>query len=224
MVYVYEQNRPPPVSFPFITAEAKAAKERVMQRLKDVRRLTGNYKWDSKAFRLHDKWYKECYAYGEVETNPIMKGYLSSKNVQLYKVMMALDVCSDNPSLQFTESLLEEGLMHLDLLDPGMLLLFSASGKNELLYGQRMVITFLEKNGDWVSEAALKRMLESELNPMETFSVLRHLEDTDQVIKRNIGFPKEGERWGFTTPQIYKKKNENNTRTANENGKVEPNS
>ena len=199
IIYVYEiddvEDRPLPV----ITTQAREAIDRCRQRLRDIQTFSGEFKWTPQAFRLYDPWYRDSAARRRKESNSMMKGYLKSKHIQLFKIMMSLDACSDKPMLCFTPDLFEEGLYVLDAVEHNMYKLWQASGQNELLAAQQSILDFLDKKGEWVSEAQMKKHAQTDLDPREIFSVIRHLEETEQIVKKEVMFP-QGRRNGFTTP------------------------
>lgn len=184
--------------------------QRLKQRLVDIRKLTGQYKWDPPAKGLYAKWFSDRQRDLERETNALMKGYLSTAHVQLWKLMMLAGVVQDNPMFLFTKDLLDLCSAHLLILEPKMRLINLASSRNETMDGQRKILDLLELNDGKLPEKQLRRTVEGEFrNPMELLSVIKNLEDTDRVIKRQL-MEKNGEgvgvaRWFIITKSRFDK-------------------
>ena len=184
--------------------------ERVKQRLIDIRKLTGEYKWDPPARRLYDKWNQDIQRDLERETNSLMKGYLSTAHVQLWKLMMLAEVVSDNPMFLYKCDILDLCAAHLDVIVKNMKLIHLSSSRNETMDGQRKLMDLLDSNDGKMPEKQLRKVIEGEFrNPMELLSVIKNLEDTDRVVKKQLK-EKNGEgvdvvRWFVITKARWDK-------------------
>lgn len=186
----------------------RIAWERVKQRLIDIRKLTGEYKWDATAKRLYEKWDNDIQKDLEKETNSLMKGYLSSANVQAWKLMMLMGIVQDEPKFMFTPELFDECVAHLDLLLKNMRLIHLASSRNETMDGQGKLMDLLNGHDGKMPEKKLRQIIEGEFkNTGELLSVIKNLEDTDRIIKRQFkevnGEGKEVIRWFLVTKKRY---------------------
>lgn len=220
IVYVFETDDVIDRPVPFITPEARQAIDRCKQRLIDLKATVGRVHWSAEGRRDYDAWYYDNARERRSEPNAMMKGYLRTKHVQLFKVMMLLDASSDSPKLEFTPALFEEALNYLNHLEVNMARLSEAAGRNELLGPQQKIMEFLEKRADWAEEGEVKRMIQTDLAPQETYNVLRHLEETRQVIKRMIDWPDKTTSPGYVTPKVYAnihKNGESDTRATGQN-------
>lgn len=197
-VLVYELIDPDPIPFPIITPEARAAQERFKKRLIDIRKLTGQYVWGD-GFKDYSLWYQKTHKQRSVETNEVMRGYLKSKHIQLFKVMMLLDIASDKPMFTFTKDLVEEGLVYLNSVELNMPKLSLASGRNELMGSQQKVLEMLEQSGGMLPEKQLMKLVETDLKPFEIPSMFRHLIDSGQVVKKEVNLPNSE---GLKIPRI----------------------
>ena len=203
IVYVYEVEDLVDKPIPLITPAARESIERCKKRLIEAKSVVGQYTWSIPGVRQYGLWYKKNSATRRSEPNVMMKGYLRTKHVQLFKLMMLLDACKDKPMLQFTPELLEEGLFYLDSIEINMCKLSQAAGRNELLGAQQKILDILIKAQSWVEESKLKFMIQNELTPQETFQVLRHMEESDQIVKKQVSFPGHDKpKWGVTTPEL----------------------
>ena len=206
-VLVYETAYTDPIPFPTITPEAFTAKQRILKRLTEIRSLSGQFFWSPDARASYDKWYKMNHALFVSEQNPAMKGYLKSKHIQLFKVMMLLDASNDRPMFLFTKDFMEHGLGLLGALEHNMPKLSLAAGRNEMMASYLKALDLLEQNGGWLPEKRLKCLLESDMDSTEIYHALKHLEDTDRIIKHLHPVPNNGgvkvERWMVSLPQKF---------------------
>lgn len=211
LIPVFELEEPPPKPEIIITPEVAAAKLRIQQRLIDIRKQTGEFKWESTStHELFKKWYNDTWARRQKETNGMMRGYLKSKHIQIFKTMMALDSVSDKPMFTFSKENLDFALAHMDVLEKNIPRLSIAGGRNETMEGQMKILELLEASDGMLPEKQLRRTIEGEFkNTMELLSVLKNLEDTDRVEKRNLALPNvEGTlvpRWYILTKARWNK-------------------
>ncbi len=189
IIIVYETGYPDPVPSPFETPEALAAYERVKQRLTDLQSIAGECKWTEESRVYHDAWYMDNAKRLALETNPVLKGYLSTKGEQMLKVAMLLDVCSDKPMLQFSVENIQTARAFLDILEPNMPKLQAMSGRNQMMPGQQKILEALDRAGGMMPEKVLIKMIESDLEPTERYHILRHLEESEQLLKKNMKVP-----------------------------------
>lgn len=195
-IMVYETDYADPIPFIEIpdNSEARLAWQRVKQRLIDSRKVVGQFKWSESGKKFYAPWYMDKQKLLRETTNSIMRGYLSTKHVQLFKICMLLDAVNDKPMLQFTDEILELGLSFLNSIEKNMPKLSLASGRSETMEGQLKFLELLKNNKfegitGWMPEKRSKQIAEGEFkNPNELFSVMRHLIDSGQVEKRTVDF------------------------------------
>jgi len=183
VIYVYETIRGPKITFPNITDEAKAARERCISHLQKLTSISGEFVWTDGARQFYDSWYQNI----KSPEDEVMAGYYESKHVQLLKVAMCLALCEPVPKLLLTEDLLRLGLVFLDEIEINMPKLSVAAGRNELAIPQQRIMELLKENKGFMREKQLKILLGKDLTPMEQLSLLRHLiSETGQLIKQII--------------------------------------
>lgn len=193
-IMVYETDYADPIPFIEIApdSEERKAWQRVEQRLIECRKVVGQFKWAESGKKFYAPWYLQKQKLLKETTNSIMRGYYSTKHIQLFKICMLLDCVSDKPMLQFTDELLELGLSFLNSIEKNMPKLSMASGRSEVMEGQLKLLDILKNNvfegvKGWIPDKQLQRTVEGDFkNPGELFSVLRHLEASGQVIKREV--------------------------------------
>ena len=180
VIYVYETVRGPRITFPTITDEAKAARERCIAHLQKISSLVGEFTWTDGARTFYDKWYQSLKA----PEDEVMAGYYESKHIQLIKIAMGLAAAEYTPKLVLTEDLLRMGLVFLDEIEINMPKLSAAAGRNELAIPQQRIMELLKEHKGFMREKQLKILLDKDLNPMEQISLLRHLTtETGQITK-----------------------------------------
>ncbi len=162
---------------------------KLISRLQDVRKCVGQFQWDPTGKKFYEPWYRKKQNSLATIENKIMRGYISTKHIQLFKICMLLDVVSDKPMFLLTDELLQFGLSFLDVFEPNMPKLSAASGRNELMGSQQKVLEMLEQNGGMLPEKQLMKLVEVDLKPFEIPSMFRHLIDSGQVVKKEWNMP-----------------------------------
>ena len=189
-ILVYENYGAEPKPFIIEPPDSLEARARVIQRLKDIKDTGGLYKFGDGA-NVYEAWYRDNFKIYQNEKIPMMQGYLKTKNTQLYKVMMLLDSVSDKPMRLFTKDLVDYALTLFEAIEPNMPVLGSAAGRNELSGAQQKILQIIRSAGGIMPEKRLKREIEGDLNSQETYSILRHLTDTEQLIQKEVPIPNE---------------------------------
>jgi len=189
VIYVYETKRAEPKAIITITDEAQAAKRRVVQRLLDIKDQVGSYKWTEAGKKFYVPWYVKKQK--SIPDNPLMGGYIGTKHIQLFKVAMLLDFASAKPMFLFTDELLLRALAFLDSIEENMPKLSLSAGRNELAIAHQRILEVLRKNDGCMMEKDVKKVIETELTWQETATVLRHLEETEQIFRKDLSKPNE---------------------------------
>ena len=183
--------------------------EKLASRLIQARAVTGEFKWADSGKAFYEPWYRTKQLSLPTISNAIMRGYISTKHIQLFKICMLLDAVSDQPTFLFTDELLQRGLPFLDSVEDNMPLLSVAAGRNEMMGPQQKMLELVKLHNGWMLEKALMREMEGDLKPFEWASVLSHLEETDQVLKKQYNIPNSQgikvPRWVIILPETYEK-------------------
>jgi hypothetical protein len=201
IIYVYELDRAEPRAFIDLDAKAVDARDRIVAALSQAKTLRGQFKWAESG----RKWYKPWYEHKQrnLPSNALMAGYLGTKHIQLFKTAMALDSVSSKPMLLFTDDLLELAVSFLDLLEGNMPRLSQAAGRNELASAQQKVLEAILQHGGWMLETDAKRLIEVDCNWSETSAILRHLEETEQLVRTMWKLPgAKGDKWMLFLPGV----------------------
>lgn len=195
-VLVFEDYAEQAIPRPVVTTDARAAWMRVKDRLIDVRSTSGLYEWGD-AGHLHDIWYRENFERYKKERIPMMQGYLKSKHVQLYKLMMILDATSDKPMRLFNKDLFDKSLALLDVIEHKMPELGQAAGRNELMASQNRLLNIVKTTTTsgvlgMIQKKKLQALIQVDLDPNEQYQIFRYLTDSGQIVVGKIVFTVQG--------------------------------
>lgn len=173
----YEEPRP------FI-AQNKPLEEKIISRLIQARAVVGKFQWAPSGASFYEPWYRKKQLSLPTIGNSIMRGYISTKHIQLFKICMLLDAVADKPTFTFTDDLLQQGLSFLDSLEENMPKLSIAAGRNDLMGPQQRILELIKHSGGFIPEKTLMKEIEGDLKPFEIPGIIQHLIDTDQAIKQ----------------------------------------
>lgn len=183
MIYVYETERGERIPFPLKPSGSSDMEKQLISHLRKISQISGPFKWTEPAINFWTPWYMQLKAPDE-ET---MAGYYESKHVQVLKVAMCLALAEEELELTITKESLEHAISMLDVLEKNMPKLSEAAGRNELAIPMQTTLEHLHKNGGWLQEKVLKRLLLKDLNAIEMSQVFRVLQETEQITIRPIG-------------------------------------
>jgi hypothetical protein len=191
MMVIYEPGMADARAIIKIPDEARAAWNRVKDRLRAAREFRAEFKWTESGQKFYVPWYEQKHRRMDSITNPMVRGFEGTKHIQLFKVAMLLDSVSDKPMGLFTDELLELALAHIEIGTKHMGKLSIAAGRNELAFAQQKMLETLSIQGGLMAEKALRRSIEAELTPFETNNIIGHLVDTDQVFRKTYDWEVE---------------------------------
>lgn len=181
MLYVYETEQAPRITFPYLSPEAQEARAWCCKHLEKISTLAGGFTWKDQATRDYfDEWFKAL----PVPDDTVMAGFYEAKDVLAQKVAMMLAVAQDDPKLVFTIELLETAIAFLESIEENLPKLSIAVGRNELALPQQQLLEYMRKHGGMIREYQLRIVTQNDMSPMEFGTILRHLEDTRQVFRK----------------------------------------
>jgi len=178
MVYVYETESGPKITFPKPPPDSKKLWDRMQEHLRKIAKIVGHFEWTPGGREFYDRWYQSL----TTPTDDVMEGYYSSKQIQLLKVAMLLALSEDEPKLLFTVDNLKQGIAMLDVIETNMPKLSIASGRNELALPMMKALDTVERHGGSVTPQELKIILNKDFTPQEYFSVVRSFTDCGQLV------------------------------------------
>lgn len=164
---------------PIITDEAKAARKRIVDHLLATKKLVGQFKTTALGELFYNEWYIKNKL--SLPSDPFLEGYRSSKDIQLRKVAMLLDLSTPSPGFKFTDELLVTAKSFLDDIEVNMTRLSIAAGRNELAAPQQALIDMLETRGGIMSDKEWRREADKNMSFPEYMNAMRYFKDTGQV-------------------------------------------
>lgn len=204
-IFVYDSRGKKEVPEPFLPPNANELWTGMIKRIQLIAAGAKVYKWEpsGQARAFFYKWYHQNFI-DQDTADEMMQGWLSTKDQQLLRITMLLDLAKNEPTYYLTKDSLELGLAYIDEIEARMSKLFVASGRNELAIPIQRVIEVLEANGGWMTKKDfVKSHLDKEFTPMEQIMVLRHLRDNDRIVEQAMKFPSGGEKHIIATKECY---------------------
>lgn len=182
VIYVYETEQTLRIPFPERPKNAATMWTEMKEHLLRVADTTGLFQWSDAARIFWSDWYPLLIK----PEDEIMEGYYSSKHIQALKVAMLIALAESPIELVLTTDRLQKAIALLDSIEGNMPKLSVAAGRNELAVPTQTILELLAKNGGWMSEKALRCRMGKDLTPVEQLSVLRYLQETDQIFVREV--------------------------------------
>jgi hypothetical protein len=182
MLFVYETERGPKISFPTLPKNASLLWIELKEHLKKVATMVGGFTWGPGTKEHFDLWYNSL----KPPDDDILEGYYESKHIQLLKVSMLLSLAEPEPCMTLTLSLMKQGIALLDALETNMPKLSVAAGRNELALPIQRILEFLEGSDGIVTTKNMKLFMNKDLRPQEHFGVLNFLTETEKIFLANL--------------------------------------
>ena len=201
-IVVYEDARPErPIPLPYLPANSKALWDRMVLHLRNLHTTSKEYKWEPAGEALFRKWYVKNFH--NLPDDPNMAGFMTTKDQQLLKTCIALDLAEEKPCYTITEELVSLGLAMFDAIEPNMPKLYASAGRNELALPQQKLIELIESRNGIMTEKEVMRLTGKDLGPMEQLSSIKFLVDTEQIWKQTFRWPDD--KAGVKTWLVSKK-------------------
>lgn len=184
---------------PYLPDNAKELWSRMKLKLRAIHSHACEYGWaDKEAQNYFHTWYHENKL--NVSSDAMLQGFKSTMDQHVLRVAMLVDLSDDKPRYAVTKTHLEITLAFFKAIEYNIPKLSIASGRNELAAPQAKLIELIESRGGLIPFKKLMAETESNLSPMEQLSVLRHLMDTDRLIKKivRVGDDTIAREWVFT--------------------------
>lgn len=177
----------------------------MVNHLKQIAKGAHQYQWEpsGEGKKFFYEWYRENW-FLKRDADSMMQGFLSTKDEQILRIAILLDLNKPTPSYFLTKDNVIGALGFYASIEPNIPKLFVASGRNELAVPIQRVIEVLEANGGWMTKKDfVKSHLDKEFTPMEQIMVLRHLRDNDRIVEQAMKFPSGGEKYIIATKECY---------------------
>lgn len=184
---------------PYLPPNATELWSRMKDHLKAIKEGHARYNWDDQARRLFHEWYEKHKK--NLPEDEAIRGFMRSKDQQLLKVVIGLDLAEHNPTYRITCEGIEIGLAMFDVIEGNMARLYTASGRNELALPQQEILELLRHNHGCIEERQLLRITDKNIGPMERFTILKNLQSLGHVFRvlaPNGEWGKEGKYFMLT--------------------------
>ncbi len=199
MIFVYETEEGPRIPFPTRPDDHKIMWKRLKNHLDKVSKIVGKFEWTVEAREFYARWYIDL----KFPEDDMMAGYYRSKHIQAFKVAMLLGIAEEEPSLIMTKDRFELAVSMLEVLEPNMAKLAESSGQNKLAIPMRRAIDLVMASNGMISDKLLQSKLSKDLQPMEIFSVLKFLTETEQLVRAKVTDANKVERQMYMTKEKY---------------------
>lgn len=205
-IVVYEDGRPDKaVPIPYLPDGHEEIRKRMISHLQKMHTRARNYIWTPLGLKAYTTWYE--FNFKNMPEDPVIAGFKSTKDQQLLKLCILLDLAESEPTFTINEDLINTGLVWFDQIEPNMPKLYASAGRNQLALPQQRLLELIESRGGIMSEKEVMRLTGKDLSPQEQFIIIKHLTDTDMMIKKAFPYPKGGtvKTWLITSKGILNK-------------------
>lgn len=187
-IVVYEHGKPdharPQIILPPDHIEVKT---RMVAHLQKMHTTAKNFTWCPSGFKAFTTWYVKNF--NEREDDSSIAGFKSTKDQQLLKVCMLLNLAESEPTWMITEELIEEGLAWLEVIEPNLKKLYLSGGRNELQAEWVKLLDMIDGRGGLMPEKEVMRLIGKDLSPQELYASVKHLCDSDQMLRQTMRWP-----------------------------------
>lgn len=197
IIPIYEKSIREPIPIPFQTPEMMKAQFRCISTLQKISQKIGQVKFTPKAKDIYAKWYTDELRKPPIE--PLMRGFASSKHTQMLKVATLLTLL-DTDDLLLTEETILISIQLIQNTLPGMEELYKGAGRNELARPTERLMEWLNSRGGVVAEKEFLLVANRDMDPRESYSVLMHLKNTEQIVILEQTLPNGNKKRLIATP------------------------
>lgn len=163
------------------------ARHRIVDGLKASMHVAGVYKFTRLGGLYFDEWYIQNKQ--DLPDDPMLRGYLSSKDVQLRKVAMLIDVANPKPTFELSDTLLQVAKATLDSIEANLPRLSIAVSRNDLAVPQQEMLNLLKAKGGVMTEKAWLVEANKKMNDIEYCSMMRFLKITMKAYAVRVDGP-----------------------------------
>src|SRR6266436_560435 len=178
LIPIYETTIREPVDWPFMTDKMWKVRSEVIEKLKKVEKLVGPFTYTDEMRQFYKEWYYQIRK--TPQNDPTMEGFFSSMHTQMLKVAMLLTIV-EYGDLLLRKNMVEISIALLDRVVPKMRELYSSAGRNELAKPTGVLLQILNAAGGIMLEKQFLAIAFKDMDPRESYSVMRYLEQTEQI-------------------------------------------
>lgn len=180
MTLVYCAQRGPAKPWPVMTEAHFAAKNRCIEYCRQLQKLVGPFELSPTAKDLFTDWYLNEKDPQMRDAEPVMAQYFSVKNIHLLKLSMLIAVSERiKPLIDLHH--LEQALQMLEALEPDIMNILGAGGRNELAPVTREISRFIKEAGKPVSRRLIIMRFNNNAKTTDLDEILKVLLETKQI-------------------------------------------
>ena len=178
MMFVYETEELPRITFPKIPDGGYPARDRCIQQLRDIQHVAGPFQWDSETTKSRfDKWNTTL----QPTEDDLLRGFYQNRDCLVLKVAMALKLGRQPIELILDWPTIEEAILWIQSLADTLPKLTIAAGRNELAVPTQEMLDILEGKGGIMPKKLWHRESIKRMNDFEFAGVMKSLKETDQL-------------------------------------------
>lgn len=176
-VLVFSDRPNPPNPFPFLTTEAKLAKERILLRLHKITTIGGVFKMSDDTHDYYGEWYIKHH--NTPVTNNKMAGWWSRKRIHLLKLSM-LNALAEHDHLIIELPDMQSAMAVLTLTEPLIEKALRGVGRNVLSPITQDILDIITKQGS-IHLAELNLLFRDRVNQQEFKEIIGSIVETGQA-------------------------------------------
>lgn len=182
MLYAYETERVPRRTFAHKSKEAYEAEGWCKQHLLKIEKIAGPFTWTQEARVEFDKWFVNL----PYPDDRIIAGFYEAKDVLATKIAMLCAMAQEEPKLELSWPLMQQGIAILETIEVNLNRLTVAAGRNELSVPQSQILQKLKDKGGWMPEKEFHRIASADMSEREINEMKSLLKSTDQLYEHHI--------------------------------------
>lgn len=180
-LFIHEFDTELSIPRPVISQEQIDARERCLERLRQIRKLSGAFTWTDEAMEAYDDWYHEnTKRKRDVQGDPVFQSYLRTKGGYVLKLAM-LTTLSESDEMIMTPEHINLGINFLDQIEPGYSVVFQGAGRNELAPIGHQILQFVQTIGEPVNVKRLFKEFRADATIDEIKNVIAHLHEAGEI-------------------------------------------
>ena len=187
---IYEYQKPPhPVPIVELPEGHEELWKRMVTHLRNLHTTSREFTWTPEGKKYFEKWYIKNFHELEEESN--VAGFKGTLDQQVLKLAMMLDLAESTPAYLITKDLIQEAVSWFDAIWPNLAKLYSSGGRNELAMQHSKVLDLIDSRGGLITEKEFLRLTGKDMNMREQQETIKHLCDSDQLIKSAFKYPQD---------------------------------
>lgn len=184
VVFVYHDQPRVRDPIPVLSPEQRALEQLLVDDLKQISQISGQYFFDATADKAYREWYKSRLANPNVTGDPRLNGYYERKPIHLLKLCMIVAASKRNDTIMTMEDL-EQAMELMERTENKMPNVFANVGKNPLAVDITDTLSVVLSRPGGITKAELLNMFKHSVRLEEMNEVLDTLAMIGQVVMRD---------------------------------------